>query len=470
MPELNMAAESILIVDDDEVILQTLAAILRREGYTSTFARNGREALDEIAKKRPSLVFLDISMPEMDGFEALRRLKGSAADVPVVIMTGQGTMATAIKAMQLGAFDYVLKPLDIEQISTVARKALESSGSLTLLSPEVTEEGDADRYTLIGDSPRMQEVYKLIGSLSRTPNTTPVLILGETGTGKELVARAIHQHGGNHRDPFVPINCTALPETLLESELFGHEKGAFTGATDRKLGKFEMAGAGTIFLDEIGDLPSPLQMKLLRVLQEREFERLGGHERIPIHARFVAATNQNLRQLIGEGKFREDLYYRLNVAVISLPPLRERREDIPVLVRRLVTKYNFQIKKSVRVISTEAMEILQSYDYPGNVRELENLVERGVMLARNETLAIEEISELLGQHAPPAESAGEMDFARAREEALSAFERGFLLAQLERHQGNLSSLSQAHKIPRPTLYRLLSKHGIDPGRFRKSSA
>jgi len=466
-----MAADSILIVDDDEVILQTLSAILGREGYTSAFARNGREALNEVGERRPSLVFMDISMPEMDGFETLRRLKEIAAQVPVVIMTGQGTMATAIKAIQLGAFDYILKPLDIDQIRSVAKEALEAAGNLNLLPSEVVDSGGADRYTLIGESPCMQEVYKLIGSLSRTPNSMPVLILGETGTGKELVARAIHQHGENHLEPFIPINCTALPETLLESELFGHEKGAFTGATERTLGKFEVAGSGTIFLDEIGDLPLPLQMKLLRVLQEREFERLGGHERIPIQARFVSATNQNLRQAIGAGRFREDLYYRLNVAAISLPALREHKEDIPLLVRRFVAKYNFQINKSVRVISTEAMEILETYSYPGNVRELENLVERAVMLARNETLSIEGLSELIGQQGQPADSqsAGETNFAMAREEALSAFERQFLLRQLDRHEGNLSALSQAHKIPRPTLYRLLSKHGIDPGRFRKST-
>jgi DNA-binding NtrC family response regulator len=466
-----MAARAILIVDDDEATCETLSAILRREGYDSILARNGREALSRIAEKQPSLVFMDISMPEMDGFEALRRTRELAGEIPVVIMTGQGTMATAIKAIQLGAFDYVLKPLDIAQVRAVAKKALEAAGDLSLVPSGKPDSQDADRFTLIGESASMQEVYKLIGSLSRTPNLMPVLILGETGTGKELVARAIHQHGENHLEPFIPINCTALPETLLESELFGHEKGAFTGATDRKRGKFEIAGSGTIFLDEIGDLPSSLQMKLLRVLQDREFERLGGHECIPVLARFVAATNQNLRQAIQEGKFRDDLYYRLNVAAISLPPLREHKEDIPLLVHRFVAQYNEQIKKSVRVIATEAMAILKSYSYPGNVRELENLVERAVMLARTETLSVEGFAELTGESGPAAGNGAteEIDFAAAREKAVSAFERRFLLKQLEKHHGNLSSLSQTHHIPRPTLYRLLTKHGIDASRFRKSA-
>jgi DNA-binding NtrC family response regulator len=466
-----MAADSILIVDDDEVLRETLSAILRREGYDTVLARDGREALSLIAGNRPSLVFMDISMPEMDGFETLRRTREVAGDIPVVIMTAQGTMDTAIKAMQLGAFDYIVKPLDIVQVRTVSKKALEAAGALSLISYEEAGSQYSDRFTLVGDSARMQEVYKLIGSMSTTPNLMPVLVLGESGTGKELVARAIHHHGENHNEPFIPINCTALPETLLESELFGHEKGAFTGATDRKLGKFEIAGSGTIFLDEIGDLPLSLQMKLLRVLQEREFERLGGHDRIPVKARFVAATNQSLQKAIERGKFREDLYYRLNVAVISLPPLRDHKADIPLLVRCFVAKYNFQLKKSIRVISKEAMGVLESYSYPGNVRELENLVERAVMLARTETLPVDVFNELTGQS---GEAIGglfpaDIDFTAAREQALWAFERQFLLQQLERYQGNLSSISQNHKISRPTLYRLLAKHGIDASRFRKSA-
>ncbi len=462
-----MDARTILIVDDDETTCQTLAAMLRREGFDSIQARNGVEALKKIAKDRPALVFMDISMPEMDGFEALRRARETAGEIPVVIMTGQGTMATAITAIQLGAFDYVLKPLDSAQVREVAKKALESTADLNHVA--AGESPEADRYALIGDSAGMQAIYKLIGSLCRTPNTMPVLILGETGTGKELVARAIHRHGENHTEPFIPINCTALPETLLESELFGHEKGAFTGAAERKRGKFEIANSGTIFLDEIGDLPSPLQMKLLRVLQDREYERLGGHERIPVRARFIAATNQNLRQAIQRGRFREDLFYRLNVAAISLPPLRDHKEDIPLLLNRFIAKYNEQIKKSVRVIPREVIDTLNSYSFPGNVRELENLVERGVMLARTDTLPPEAFAELIAGPVAADDSKEEADFMAARGNAVAKFEREFLLKQLERHQGNLSVLSEIHHIARPTLYRLLAKHGIDPARFRKSA-
>lgn len=463
-----MASYSILIVDDDESLRETLSAILRPEGYETVLAQNGLEALKQIGEKKPSMIFMDISMPEMDGFETLRRTREIAGEIPVVIMTAQGTMDTAIKAMQLGAFDYILKPLDITQVRAVAKKALEAAGALSLITYEEVGSQYSDRFTLVGQSGRMQDVYKLIGSISSTPNVMPVLVLGESGTGKELVARAIHHHGENRSEPFTPINVTALPETLLESELFGHEKGAFTGATDRKLGKFEMARAGTIFLDEIGDLPAPLQMKLLRVLQEREFERLGGHDLIPVRARFVAATNQDLHQAIEQGKFREDLFYRLNVATISLPPLREHKEDIPLLVRCFVAKYNFQLKKSVRVIAREALDALESYSYPGNVRELENLVERAVMLARTETLQVKDFSELMEQSGQTTggELPAETDFATARDRALRMFEQQFLLRQLEKYRGNLTVISAKNKIPRPTLYRLLSKHSIDPSRFR----
>jgi two-component system, NtrC family, response regulator AtoC len=463
-----MAEHTILIVDDDESLRETLSAILRPEGFETVMAANGLEALAQIGEKKPAMIFMDISMPGMDGFETLRRTREIAGEIPVVIMTAQGTMDTAIKAMQLGAFDYILKPLDIEQVRAVAKKALEAAGALSLITYEEIGSQFSDRFTLVGQSGRMQDVYKLIGSISSTPNIMPVLVLGESGTGKELVARAIHHHGENRSEPFVPINVTALPETLLESELFGHEKGAFTGATDRKLGKFEMARAGTIFLDEIGDLPAPLQMKLLRVLQEREFQRLGGHDLIPVRARFVAATNQDLHQTIEQGKFREDLFYRLNVATISLPPLREHKEDIPLLVRCFVAKYNFQLKKSVRVIAREALEALESYSYPGNVRELENLVERAVMLARTETLQVKDLNELIDEMGQKSggERPAESDFATARDQALRIFERQFLLRQLEKHHGNLTLISSKNKIPRPTLYRLLSKHSIDPSRFR----
>jgi DNA-binding NtrC family response regulator len=465
-----MSKPTVLVVDDDPKILFAFREVLRKDGYKSIVARDGEEALQKIASEHPSMVFMDITMPKLDGLEVLKQMKTQSQRVPVVIITGYGTMQTAIKAMQLGAFEYLTKPLDVAMIREVARKALASTrhseqvtGRSPLRSTDMT-----DRYSLIGNSAPMQEVYKLIGSISTTSNHTSVLILGESGTGKELVARTIHNAGPNAQEPYVPINCTALPEPLLESELFGHEKGAFTGATERKLGKFEIAQKGTIFLDEIGNLSPNLQQKLLRVLQEREFERLGGNNSIRVGARFIVATNRDLELEMKNGNFREDLFFRLKVVTVSLPPLRERKEDIPHLANYFLLKYNSQIKKSITGFSDEAMALLQTYDYPGNVRELENLIERAVMLTKGniilpDTLREPALQTSIKSALLPITS---QDFSKSRTDLLNMFERQFVSELLRTYHGNVTAAAKASNMTRQNFQRLMAKHDIQAKPFR----
>ena len=461
----------ILVVDDDEKILYAFRELLKRDGRKTIVARDGEEAVEKAATEQPSVVFLDITMPKLDGLAALKEIKLRNPYVPVVLITGYGTMQTAIAAMQAGAFDYLTKPLDLEKIRDVTRKALTSAQS-PLLASTIRSSFDADRvdrYEIIGNTPQMQEVYKLIGSISTTPNQTSVLILGESGTGKELVARGIHANSRSSSEPFVAINCTALPETLLESELFGHEKGAFTGATSQRPGKFEIAGKGTIFLDEIGNLSNGLQQKLLRVLQERQFERVGGNNPIHVEARFIAATNRDIFEEVKKGAFREDLLFRLNVVTIHLPPLRERRGDVTLLANYFVAKYNDRLQKNIHGFTTTATKRLQKYAYPGNVRELENLVERAVMITRGNVILPEAFMELSDRI--DNDEGGSSNtipvFSKARDLALRRFEKGFLARQLNIHHGNVTKAARASHMTRQNFQRLMKKHGMRANQFRE---
>ena len=461
----------LVIVDDDEKILFAFEQVFRKDGYETVTARDGEEALRRISASSPGAVIMDITMPGLDGLETLRRIKAQTPALPVILITGFGTMQTAIKAMQYGAFEYMTKPLDVIALRDVVRRALESMnrGGAPAGEPVSFQTQVISRYDIVGRNPRMHEVYKLIGSVSTTPNHTSVLILGESGTGKELVARAIHANGQNAAEPFVAINCTALPESLLESELFGYEKGAFTGAGERKLGKFDVASRGTIFLDEIGILTAPLQQKLLRVLQEREFERVGGNETRTVGARFIAATNQDLGAEVKRKTFREDLFFRLNVVTIQLPPLRGRRDDIPLLASYFLQRYNEQLKKNVRGFSAEAMRMLKEYDFPGNVRELENLVERSVMLSKGEIVLPDAFGDLA---LPPAEYAVTLPilspvFSKSREHVLDLFEKQFLLQVLETHHGNVTDAASSSRMTRQNFQRLMKKHRITSRPFRR---
>ncbi|MBI4427539.1 MAG: sigma-54-dependent Fis family transcriptional regulator [Ignavibacteriales bacterium] len=464
-----MNQPTVLVVDDDPKILFAFREVLRTEGYKSLTAKNGQDALRKISTKHPSVIFLDVTMPEVDGLEVLKRMKEYKESAPVIIITGYGTMQTAIKAMQLGAFEYLTKPLDVAKIREVTLKALASTQRAKISEHQSLYVGDmVEPYELVGNSPPMQEVYKLIGSISTTPNHTSVTILGESGTGKELVARTIHKTSFNAGQPFVPINCTALPEPLLESELFGHEKGAFTGAVDRKLGKFEIAHGGTIFLDEIGNLSPQLQQKLLRVLQEREFDRLGGNGLIHVDARFIAATNRDITTEVEKGNFREDLFFRLKVVTVNLPPLRERREDIPLLANYFLKKYNEQLKKYIKGFSNEAITLLQRHSYPGNVRELENVIERAVMLTKGEVILPDSLTEPLpstSHHAVllPITS---QTFSRSRTDILNMFERQFVSELLAKHRGNVTAAARSSRMTRQNFQRLMTKHHLLARKYR----
>ncbi len=381
----------ILIVDDEEKICFAFEQFLKDKEHTPFVASNGADALKIVEKKKPHIVFLDIRLPGMSGLSVLDKIKKTCPESMVVIMTAYGTMDTAIQAMRKGAYEYVTKPIDLDKVNDLIKRMLRSKEVSPLFCADNHDQMidpmiDPGSTTLIGRSRALEDIYKMIGLL--TTNDVPVLIEGESGVGKELAAQAIHFKSERKKFPFVAINCGAMPETLLETELFGHEKGAFTGADTQKTGKFEYAGKGTIFLDEIGDLKFPLQIKLLRVLQEKELVRVGGLEPVPVRARVITATNKTLAQEVESGNFRSDLYYRLQLISLKIPPLRERKEDIPELVEYFIHKSNMELGKKIRGVEKSAMDKLLAYDWPGNVRELENVIKRATILTRGQTLGI----------------------------------------------------------------------------------
>ena len=467
----------ILIADDEDGLRWVLERGLRQAGYEVTAVRDGDEALRAFSDAPFDLVFLDIRMPGTDGLTVLAKLRALAGDAHVIVMTAHGTMETAIQAMQRGAYDYLAKPFDLDEVLLLAERAL-AAGRLTQEVArlktglqEVWEFG-----ALIGRHPRMQEVYKTIGRIAASDVT--VLLRGESGTGKELVARAIHHYSRRAGRPFVAVSSAAIPGTLLESELFGHERGAFTDAKERKLGKLELAHGGTLFLDEIGDMPPELQTKLLRALQERTIERVGGHESLRIDVRVLAATNRDLETMMREGRFREDLFYRLNVVTVTLPPLRERRRDVPLLVEHLLAKYATELGE--RGVAPEALDRLVGHDWPGNVRELENVVQRAMVMATS--------GVILPEHLPigPVSAAASvaidatleeiierklLECVRGLREHASAnlydlmvglVEKPLLRAVLRETGGNQVRAAQILGINRNTLRKKLTEHGIEP--------
>jgi two-component system response regulator AtoC len=380
----------VLVIDDDPGIREYLQALATRQGYRVFGAGDGEEALESLDTTRPDIITLDAVLPGMDGLETLRCLKQRMPEVPVIMLSGHGQARTIVEAMRLGASDFLRKPFEVEELELAFQKALENHA---LKEEVVTLRGRArsevDGLLLGGDNPKMKEVREIIEQVADTDIT--VLIRGESGTGKELVARALFQLGDRRDRPFVKVNCAALPSELLESELFGFEKGAFTGAQKRKLGKFEYANRGTIFLDEISEMAPGLQAKLLQVLQDGEFSRLGGENDVKVDTRIIAATNRNLEQAVRTGEFREDLYYRLNVVTVLLPPLRDRIDAVPLLAEHFLQMYNEQYRKSVKQLTSETMQVLMGYHWPGNVRELENMIKRMVVLG-NEQAVLQEIN------------------------------------------------------------------------------
>src|SRR6188768_609591 len=366
---------------------RVLEAMLRREGYDVITAANGVEALSGM-KANVHTVITDLKMPVLDGMALLKKLSTDYPDVPVVMITAHGSVENAVEAVKLGAFDYLEKPFEQEQIRQVVAKAI-STYSLSRQNARPEEPSVRGRFRLVGQSPAIRQIYAVVEKVANTPST--VLITGESGTGKELIARALHENSSRHGGPFIKINCAAIPKTLMESELFGYDKGAFTGAVGAKPGRFELAHGGTLFLDEIGEIPIEMQVKLLRVLQESEFERVGGIKTIKVDVRLVTATNRDLMQEIAAGNFREDLFYRLNVVPIHIPPLRDRREDIPLLVEHFIAKFNDRLKKQISAIVPEAVERLVSYNWPGNIRELENLMERTMLFCEGPLIRLSDL-------------------------------------------------------------------------------
>ncbi|WP_413587234.1 sigma-54-dependent transcriptional regulator [Bdellovibrio sp. HCB274] len=384
----------ILVVDDEESIREFLEIMLKKEGYEITLAEDGQKAKDLLTKKSFDMIISDLQMPHVTGIELLKHVKESYPDTVFMLITAFGTTETAVEAMKMGAYDYLTKPFKIDEVRLNIQNALRSRNlevENRTLKKELTKEYSFQ--SMVGNSPAMHAIFDMVKRVSQTP--TNVLITGESGTGKEVVAKAIHYNGPLKDRPFVTVNCGAIPENLMESEMFGHKKGSFTGAVADKAGLFEVADGGTLFLDEVGELPLTIQVKLLRAIQERVVRRVGATEDMKVDVRIIAATNRNLEEMVAKGTFRQDLFYRLNVINIKTPGLRERREDVPLLANHFLKKYNERLNKNIGAISAEAMEILKKYDYPGNVRELENMIERTVALEGGATILPESLPPMV---------------------------------------------------------------------------
>ena len=465
--------KQILVVDDEPNLRRVLSAQLERDGYDVHTSEDGEQALALLTEHHIDLVITDLRMPKLDGMELLRRISALEDPMPVVMITAHGTVDTAVEALKMGAFDYITKPFDQEDVRTIVRKAVRTQDlSATEASrPSLAAGLEAGRYGIIGQSPSLLDLYTLLDRVADTPTT--VLVTGESGTGKELVARALHENSSRRDKPFIKVNCAAIPRDLMESELFGYERGAFTGAVGSKPGRFELATGGTLFLDEIGSIPVEMQVKLLRALQESEFERVGGVKTIRVDVRLVAATNTDLKKEIAAGTFREDLYYRLNVVPIRLPPLRERREDVPLLVEHFVKKFDARLRKNVARIEPEALDMLVNHPWPGNIRELENVIERAVLFCDGDALRPVDLPSELGTRTPepplaapapktlappsPAATDGLKEQVKA---AMSRLERELIVKALEQTGGNVTHAARLLKISRKGLQLKMKELGL----------
>jgi len=485
------STQKVLVIEDDETVRDVLRTFLVEKGFTVTLAESGETGLDSLRSGKFDLLLTDLVMPGVTGMDVLREVIGSKINVPVIVMTAFGTVQTAVEAMRHGAFDYITKPFNLDELMIVIDKAL----SVSKLQKEnvMLKLQLKKRYNfkgLIGDSPRMHAVYEMIEKIADTDST--VLITGESGTGKELIAKTIHYNNSSRAGgPFVPLNCAAIPKDLLESELFGHEKGAFTGAINTRLGRFELAQGGTLFLDEVGELDPSLQVKLLRILQEREFERVGGMKTIKVDVRILAATNRDLEQATREGKFREDLFYRLNVIPLHLPPLRSRVEDMDLMTAHFIEEFSRKRKREPFTFSPEAMQCLLQYRWPGNVRELENLIERLTILVSGKVVNMSDLPEKFHQltfvdlertvgtspparpSTPGASPASPQQNAEIGEngidlnEMVSSMERNMIMKALERAGGVRSRAAQLLGLNRTTLLEKMKKMGIEMQKKQK---
>jgi two-component system response regulator AtoC len=453
---------SILVIDDDASIAETLDLYLTEEGYSVRTALTGTDGLNKYVQEPSDVVILDIRLPDVDGFAVLEDLKEENENVKVIMITAFHDMETTINAMKGGAFDYIHKPVNVDELDLAIRKALKSLEMEKKIDGLLMEPSRNFRVgDIIGTGNEMREIFKTIGSVSQSRTT--VLIQGESGTGKELIAKVIHNNTSPD-EPFIAVNCSAIVETLLESELFGHEKGSFTGAIARKLGKFELARFGSVFLDEISEMSVNLQAKLLRVLQEMEFERVGGKDRVKVNARIMTATNKDLRVMVKEGKFRDDLYYRLNIVSIHLPPLRNRRQDIPPLIDYLLSKINLELHKKIIGVSGEMMEKFMSYPWPGNIRELENLLVRACVIAKGQVLGVGDFPELGKDYEPISDKDTTEDVFTPEESGkfltLDQVEERYIRKIIKETSKNKGEICETLGISRPTFERKLEKYGI----------
>jgi two-component system NtrC family response regulator len=453
-----MEKARILIAEDEQTQRDLLEGFLKKEGYLVDAAANGREALRKLQEEFFDVALLDHKMPELDGMQTLREIRKLYPDLPVVMMTAYGTVETAVTAMKEGAGDYLTKPIDLDELLILLNKVIERSTLIhenRILKAQLQE-----RYTfhhqIIYGSPRMEEVMGLVARVA--PSQATVLIRGESGTGKELVANAIHYASPRSEKPLVKVSCAAIPEALLESELFGHEKGAFTGAIQKRLGRFEEADGGTLFLDEIGELSPGIQVKLLRILQEKEFQRVGSNVSLKADVRVITATHRNLEEAMKKGIFREDLYYRLNVISVQLPPLRERKEDLPLLIDHFLKKYSAKNQKSVADVSREARTLLLRYPYPGNVRELENLIERAVVLCRGDVVSTQDLPYHLREER--SEKSWEPGKEKTLPESLDEMERAMIVKALAEHQGIQTRAAESLGISERVLRYKIKKYRI----------
>jgi nitrogen regulation protein NR(I) len=462
--------KQVLIVDDEPNLRKILSAQLSRDGYDVLTAEDGEQGLAQLREHHIDLVITDLKMPKIDGMTLLKQALGEDPELPIVMMTAHGTIDTAVEALKHGAFDFVTKPFDKDEVRQIVAKALrtrELRGADATAAPT-----SKARFGIIGQSPGITDLYAILERVADTPTT--VLITGESGTGKELVARALHEHSSRKDKPFIKVNCAAIPKELIESELFGYERGAFTGAVTSKPGRFELAGGGTLFLDEIGEIPIEMQVKLLRALQESEFERVGGIKTIRVDVRLVAATNRDLKKLIAGGSFREDLFYRLNVVPIRLPALRERTADIPLLVEHFLGKFNDRLKKRVEGVEQDTMDLLQQYPWPGNIRELENVIERAVLFCDAQKLRMGDLPvDVRGVPAIASAPLPEADLQAALASegglkehvkvAMSRLEKELVSRALQQTGGNVTHAARLLKISRKGLQLKMKELGLREG-------
>lgn len=484
-----MTGYKVLVVEDDSELRRTIHESMVAAGFSVREAVDGVEALEKITASRPDLVLLDVNMPRMSGLECLKRIKEQDPSIIAIVMTAYSTIEDAVTAIKEGAYNYLPKPIKHQAITEMASRSLEAKKlvqNMAFSAPIVK----LDTASFVGNSTEMRKIFGIIHKLAKVD--TSVLVRGESGTGKELVARALHYNSGRKDRRLVAINCSSIAETLFESELFGHEKGAFTGADQRQIGKFQYAEGGTLFLDEIGDLSAAMQVKLLRVIQERKFTPVGSNREIDMDVRVIAATNRNLEALIQKGKFREDLFYRLNVIPIFLPPLRERKEDITRLISHFIAKFNLLHKKNIKAVSADTFDILMQHNWPGNIRELENVIEHAFVIESLDTVQVSSLPEFLMSHAgasarmpsletedvifeeddletdiplvgmPQGESDGLLDYRLHKEQ----FEKEFIVKALKMFKGRINQTAMHAKIPKKTLLRKLQKYNIRADDFR----